>query len=123
MGRGSKAVIVQSHEDSLMSYPQLVDMWEKVLESKAEGLEVMELEATGDHHELWQKGERSAEIVVEVAKSLAWDGGVCNLAMPHFVERLPRRIGGISISQGSLTYPLPTVLPRLPTSYCTLHTP
>jgi hypothetical protein len=106
-----------------MSYPQLVDMWEKVLESKAEGLEVMELEATGDHNELWQKGERSAEIMVEVAKSLAWDGGVCNLAMPHFVERLPRRIWRNQHFPGVTHLPLPIVLPRLAASYCTLHTP
>jgi hypothetical protein len=66
----SKVVLVQSKEDSLVPYWQLVDMQKKILESKAEAVEVKELEAPGDHNELWQKGDRLAEIVVEVIKSL-----------------------------------------------------
>lgn len=66
----SKAFLVQSKEDSLVPYWQLVDMQEKFVESKAKAVEVKELEASGDHNELWQKGDRLAEIVVDVVKSL-----------------------------------------------------
>jgi acetyl esterase/lipase len=68
---GSKFVFVQSHEDSLVPYRQLEDMRKALLASKAEGLEVGELLAAGDHNELWEKGDRLAEIVVEVVKSLS----------------------------------------------------
>lgn len=66
----SKVVLVQSKEDSLVPYWQLEDMQKKLLGSKAEAVEIRELEASGDHNELWQRGDRLAEIVVEVAKSL-----------------------------------------------------
>ncbi len=39
--------------------------------SKADSLEVVELDATGDHDGLWEKGDRLAEIGVEVVTSLA----------------------------------------------------
>jgi acetyl esterase/lipase len=65
-----KVVLVQSKDDSLVPYWQLVDMQKKIFESKAEAVELKEMEASGDHNELWQKGDRLAEIVVEVVKSL-----------------------------------------------------
>jgi acetyl esterase/lipase len=68
---GSKAILVQSHEDSLVPYRQLEEMRKALSESKAEGLELTKLEAGGDHNELWQNGDRLAEIVVEVVKGLA----------------------------------------------------
>lgn len=67
---GQKVVFVQSREDSLVPYWQLEEMRNKMLESKAEGLEIVELSAKGDHNELWQHGDRLAEIVIEVLNSL-----------------------------------------------------
>jgi acetyl esterase/lipase len=67
---GEKVVFVQSHEDTLVPYWQTKDMQEKFISSKSEALVVEELGANGDHNELWSKGERLAEIVVEVVNSL-----------------------------------------------------
>lgn len=61
---------MQSHEDSVVPYRQTQDMRKRLLESKAEGLVITELDAAGDHNDLWQKGERLAEIVVEVVNKL-----------------------------------------------------
>ncbi|TVY80600.1 Kynurenine formamidase [Lachnellula suecica] len=66
-----RIVFVQSHEDNLVPYWQLVDMRKKLMASKADAVEVKELEASGDHNELWQKGSRLAEIVLEVVRSLS----------------------------------------------------
>jgi acetyl esterase/lipase len=67
---GVKIVLAQSKEDTLVSYEQLERMRRSLLASKSEGLELGELTAGGDHNDLWEKGDRLAEIVVEVVKSL-----------------------------------------------------
>lgn len=67
---GTKAIFVQSHEDSLVPYQQTETMRNMLSKSKAEALVITELNATGDHNELWDKGDRLAEIVVEVVNSL-----------------------------------------------------
>lgn len=67
---GEKFVFVQSREDSLVPYWQTERMKTALLKSKGEALVVRELEAGGDHDELWGKGDRLAEIVVEVVEGL-----------------------------------------------------
>jgi len=66
---GTKAYIVQSKADSLVPYNQLEGIQQNLQASKGPGLEVIELEAGGDHNDLWEKGDRLAEIVTEVMKS------------------------------------------------------
>lgn len=68
---GTKVVFVQSKEDSLVPYWQTADLMKAVLGAKGEGLEVEEMEAGGDHNELWEKGDRLAEIVAEVVNSMS----------------------------------------------------
>lgn len=67
---GVEAVLVQSKEDSLVPYKQTTDMLENLFQSKSVGLTLRELEAGGDHNELWQNGERLAQIISIVMKSL-----------------------------------------------------
>ena len=66
----AKAFLVQSHEDTLVPYNQLEGMQKQLQKSKGAGLEDIELEAGGDHNDLWKKGDRLAEIVAEAVKSL-----------------------------------------------------
>ncbi|KIV95396.1 hypothetical protein PV10_03060 [Exophiala mesophila] len=58
--------LVQSKEDSLVPYRQMEDFLRSWQSSRASGVQVTELPASGDHDELWEKGDRIAEIVVEV---------------------------------------------------------
>jgi acetyl esterase/lipase len=67
---GKKVVLVQSKEDSLVPYAQTEDMKRSLEKSRGEGLEVSEMEAGGDHNDLWKEGSRLAEIIVEVVESL-----------------------------------------------------
>ena len=65
----------QSKEDTLVPYWQLEAMRESFLKgdpgkSGNDVLEIKELEAAGDHNDLWKEGTRLAEIVVEVVQSL-----------------------------------------------------
>ncbi|KAG4425520.1 hypothetical protein IFR04_001439 [Cadophora malorum] len=67
--------LVQSKEDTLVPYWQLEAMRESFLKggpgkSGNDVLEIKELEAAGDHNDLWKEGTRLAEIVVEVVQSL-----------------------------------------------------
>ncbi|EPE35129.1 alpha/beta-Hydrolase [Glarea lozoyensis ATCC 20868] len=68
--KGKLVVLVQSKEDSLVPYRQLVDMKDKLEKSRGKGLVVSEMEAGGDHNDLWKEGERLAEIVTEVVVKL-----------------------------------------------------
>ena len=67
--RDAKVVLVQSKEDSLVPYHQLEDMMNMLKASKSANLQVTEMVASGDHNDLWKKGDRLAEIVVAVADS------------------------------------------------------
>lgn len=67
---GTNVYLVQSHEDSLVPYRQTQDMQKGLLESKGDELVITELDAAGDHNELWENGDRLAEIVVEVVMDL-----------------------------------------------------
>lgn len=66
----AKVVLVQSREDTLVPYRQLEGMMTTLEAEKAKGLEVLEMAASGDHTELWEKGDRLAEIIEEVIKML-----------------------------------------------------
>jgi kynurenine formamidase len=73
-GETRKIVLVQSKEDSLVPYWQLEDMRDSFSRSsRSAALEVRELEAGGDHNDLWKEGSRLAEIVVDVVQSLRGD--------------------------------------------------
>jgi predicted esterase len=67
---GTKVVLVQSKEDSLVPYRQLVDMRDALERSKGSDLALSEMDAGGDHNDLWKEGERLAEIVIEVVRKL-----------------------------------------------------
>jgi len=67
---GARTVLAQSKEDSLVPYSQTEDMLSNLKSSMSEYLEVQEAHVSGDHNEVWQKGDRLAEIVVDVVKSL-----------------------------------------------------
>jgi hypothetical protein len=71
---GKKVFLVQSKEDSLVPYRQTADMREALERSKASGCALVELEAGGDHNDLWKEGGRLAEIVAEVVTALVKDG-------------------------------------------------
>jgi len=60
-------VLVQSKEDTLVPYRQLEDIMMALKES---GVKVVEMGAAGDHDELWEKGDRLAEIVQEVVERM-----------------------------------------------------
>ncbi len=65
-----KAVLVQSRADSLVPYSQLEGL-RAVLKAAGAGFEVLELEAGGDHNDLWRQGDRMAEIFEEVLRGLS----------------------------------------------------
>lgn len=67
---GQQAFVVQSKDDCLVPYSQTVDMKKSLEDSRAKGLRVGELDAGGDHNDLWKDGTRLAEIVVEVLTKL-----------------------------------------------------
>jgi acetyl esterase/lipase len=67
---GKKIFLVQSKEDSLVPYRQTADMKEALESSKASGCASSELEAGGDHNDLWKEGGRLAEIIAEVVTTL-----------------------------------------------------
>lgn len=60
-----KVVLVQSKQDTLVPYSQLEGMRESLKTSTAE---VTELEAGGDHNDLWKSGDRLANIIETVLK-------------------------------------------------------
>ena len=60
--------MVQSKEDTLVPYRQLEDMKAKLESSNASGIRLKELDAGGDHNDIWKEGHRLAEIVAEVMK-------------------------------------------------------
>ncbi|KIX00329.1 uncharacterized protein Z518_10468 [Rhinocladiella mackenziei CBS 650.93] len=67
-GRAEREVVlVQSGEDTLVPYRQLEGMREGF---KSAGLKVLEMHADGDHDELWEKGDRLAEIIHEMVTML-----------------------------------------------------
>ena len=73
--KARQVFLVQSKEDSLVPYWQLDAMRESFLRSGSgtsgsDVLEIKELEAVGDHNDLWKEGTRLAQIVVEVVQSL-----------------------------------------------------
>lgn len=67
---GVRVILVQSKEDSLVPYSQLDGFRTSLLGSKAVKLEVKEMNANGDHNNLWEAGDRLAEVVQEAVDSL-----------------------------------------------------
>ncbi|KAH6984735.1 Alpha/Beta hydrolase protein [Ilyonectria sp. MPI-CAGE-AT-0026] len=59
---GERIVLVQSRSDSLVPYSQL-QLMRQHLEQLAGGIKVDELGASGDHNELWQRGDELADIL------------------------------------------------------------
>ncbi|KAK3386540.1 Alpha/Beta hydrolase protein [Podospora didyma] len=65
-----RVVLVQSKEDTLVPYQQLETM-RRVLEGQdGGGVEMREMQATGNHDDLWLQGARLAEILREVVGGL-----------------------------------------------------
>ncbi|POR38887.1 Kynurenine formamidase [Tolypocladium paradoxum] len=64
---GKTVVVVQSREDGLVPYSQTELM--KMRLSETSKLEVKELDAGGDHNDLWKQGDSLAEIMLEVLES------------------------------------------------------
>ena len=62
-------VMVQSKEDTLVPYRQLADMKANLESSKAGSINLKELDASGDHNDLWKEGHRLAEIMTEVVSA------------------------------------------------------
>ncbi|KAK7526307.1 Alpha/Beta hydrolase protein [Phyllosticta citriasiana] len=67
---GERAVLAQSKEDSLVPYEQTTKMKAMLTLSRGLGLHIREMECGGDHNELWQKGDRLAEIVADVVEEI-----------------------------------------------------
>ncbi|KAK4186109.1 Alpha/Beta hydrolase protein [Podospora australis] len=65
---GKRVVLVQSREDTLVPYDQLEKMGAYL--SKSSSLDIKEMQAGGDHDDIWQKGDRLAEILYDVALGL-----------------------------------------------------
>jgi acetyl esterase/lipase len=65
---GKTVFVVQSREDGLVPYSQIELMKRRLAETST--VEVKELEADGDHNDLWGKGTRLAEILLEVVRSI-----------------------------------------------------
>lgn len=65
---GKVIYVVQSKEDGLVPYSQTELMKQRLAETST--VEVRELEAGGDHNDLWGKGTRLAEILLEVVRSI-----------------------------------------------------
>lgn len=65
---GIRAILVQSQEDSLVPYDQLEEM-KAYLKAKST-LQVEELEAGGEHDQIWGKGDRLAELCFEAVSRL-----------------------------------------------------
>ncbi|KEF51383.1 uncharacterized protein A1O9_12532 [Exophiala aquamarina CBS 119918] len=61
-------VLVQSQDDTLVPYRQLVGMQAALKSSIGASIGVVELSASGDHDELWQTGDQIAGIIAEVLK-------------------------------------------------------
>ena len=68
--KDGKVVLVQSKEDSLVPYRQLQDFLSAWRNAQVQGVDVVEVAASGDHDELWEIGDRLAEIVVEVVNEV-----------------------------------------------------
>lgn len=67
---GKQAILVQSQEDTLVPYSQTTLMLKSLGNSAGGALHISEMEASGDHNDLWHKGSRIAEILGQVLKSL-----------------------------------------------------
>lgn len=67
---GSKAILSQSLLDSLVPHSQTELMMASLNKSRAEGLEVVEVEISGDHNAVWEDGKRLAEILLHAVDSL-----------------------------------------------------
>ncbi|KAK3683520.1 Alpha/Beta hydrolase protein [Podospora appendiculata] len=67
--RRRRVVLVQSCEDSLVPRQQLESM-RGYLEREEGVVEVLEMEALGEHDGIWVSGERMAQILLEVAAGL-----------------------------------------------------
>ncbi|VBB78181.1 Putative protein of unknown function [Podospora comata] len=65
---GKQVVLAQSREDSLVPYAQLEKMGAYL--SKSSSLNIREMEAGGDHDDIWKKGDRLAEILYDVVSGL-----------------------------------------------------
>ncbi|CAP70887.1 uncharacterized protein PODANS_3_9450 [Podospora anserina S mat+] len=65
---GKQVVLAQSREDSLVPYDQLEKMGAYL--SKSSSLNIREMEAGGDHDDIWKKGDRLAEILYDVVSGL-----------------------------------------------------
>ncbi|KAK0674763.1 Alpha/Beta hydrolase protein [Cercophora samala] len=65
---GKQVVLAQSRDDSLVPYDQLEKMGAYL--SKSSSLNIREMEAGGDHDDIWKKGDRLAEILYDVASGL-----------------------------------------------------
>ncbi|KAK8189935.1 Alpha/Beta hydrolase protein [Phyllosticta capitalensis] len=71
---GTRVVLTQSKEDSLVPYEQTTKMLAMLTLSRSLGLQIKEVPCGGDHNELWQKGDRLAEIVADVVEEIATEG-------------------------------------------------
>jgi hypothetical protein len=68
--RKRRVVLVQSREDTLVSWRQL-EVMQACLEREGRGrVDVRVLEAEGEHNEIWQDGRRMAEVLWEVVVGL-----------------------------------------------------
>ncbi|KAK0747457.1 Alpha/Beta hydrolase protein [Apiosordaria backusii] len=65
---GKQVVLAQSRDDSLVPYGQLEKMGAYL--SKSSSLHIREMEAGGDHDDIWKKGDRLAEILYDVVSGL-----------------------------------------------------
>lgn len=66
---GKTVVVVQSKKDGLVPYSQTVLMKEKL--AKHSKLDVVEMDAGGDHNDLWGKGDELVGIMAEVVSKYA----------------------------------------------------
>lgn len=64
---GELIVLVQSREDGLVPYSQTEIMKKRLAEVSS--IRVLELDADGDHNDLWKKGDRLAEILLQAMKA------------------------------------------------------
>lgn len=62
---GERIVLVQSPSDSLVPYSQLQLMRQRLAQSGG-AIKVDELRASGDHNELWQRGDELSDILKQV---------------------------------------------------------
>ena len=65
--KDGRIILVQSKEDSLVPYWQTENMREALKQSN---IDVSEMEDWHDHDEIWEKGDRLAEIVAEAIRKI-----------------------------------------------------